>query len=67
MITNKRQPRQVPGVEGLVDDEPEDECMEVRVVWGGTIEHPVPIIPPSYAKEAKQVAHSQKGVGWQSQ
>ena len=26
-------------------DEQEDECMEVRVVWGGTIENPVPIVP----------------------
>ena len=26
-------------------DEQEDECMEIRVVWGGTIENPVPIVP----------------------
>ena len=30
---------------GVGGGEQEDECMEVRVVWGGTVENPVPIVP----------------------
>ena len=30
---------------GISGNEQEDECMEIRVVWGGTIENPVPIVP----------------------
>ena len=30
---------------GRVSGDEQDECMEIRVVWGGTIENPVPIVP----------------------
>ena len=30
---------------GRVGGDEQDECMEIRVVWGGTIEDPVPIVP----------------------
>ncbi len=43
--SNKQKVTEASTGGGRVSGDEQDECMEIRVVWGGTIENPVPIVP----------------------
>ena len=43
--SNQQQVTEASTGGGRVSGNEQDECMEIRVVWGGTIEDPVPIVP----------------------
>ncbi len=43
--SNQQQVTEASTGGGRVSGDEQDECMEIRVVWGGTIEDPVPIVP----------------------
>ena len=43
--SNQREVTETSTRGGRVNGDEQDECMEIRVVWGGTIENPVPIVP----------------------